>query len=112
MDSLQAPKGFKILTEGKANILYHEKEDKKGKTEEKKEKPKVIRERGKKMNKEEKNENRNAVFYNPVQEFNRDLSILWITEFGDGLRKVSKIKRIYKNSEFRKERQLKKDGLE
>lgn len=27
------------------------------------------------------NENRGAVFYNPVQEFNRDISILAINEF-------------------------------
>ena len=75
------PDGFKILSEGQANILYHERESKAD------EKPKK-KEKGKKMNKDEKDENRDAVFYNPAQEFNRDLSILCITEYGDQLRKV------------------------
>ena len=34
----------------------------------------------------EVNENRGAVFYNPVQEFNRDTSILVINEFNELLR--------------------------
>ena len=29
------------------------------------------------------NENRGAVFYNPIQEFNRDFSILAITQFSE-----------------------------
>lgn len=45
-----APEGYKLVTEGKGNILFP---------------------------------NDNAVFYNPVQEFNRDLSIACIRNFED-----------------------------
>ena len=58
--------------------------------EEKKEKVDI---KGKKIKKNtaEKNELRDTVFYNPVQEFNRDLSILCITEYGKQLQKVKSL---------------------
>jgi len=58
--------------------------------EEKKEKGDI---KGKKIKKNtaEKNELRDTVFYNPVQEFNRDLSILCITEYGKQLQKVKSL---------------------
>jgi hypothetical protein len=108
----EVPEGFRVLTEGKANILYHIR-DQKADTpmpaaEEIKEVPiipekaeeveeekgfpiKNKRKRQKPMNADEKNENRDTVFYNPVQEFNRDISILSITEFGSQLQKVSRV---------------------
>ena len=92
----EVPIGFKLLNEGKAWILYHEKNNKRQKTteieveEEKKEKVDI---KGKKIKKNtaEKNELRDTVFYNPVQEFNRDLSILCITEYGKQLQKVNSL---------------------
>ncbi len=91
----EVPEGFKLLNEGQAWILYHEKENKRQKTteveeekvpkEEEKKAPKKLT----KMNRTEKNETRDTVFYNPVQEFNRDISLLCITEYGAQLQKVT-----------------------
>lgn len=69
-----AEKGFKVLKEGQANILYIEQKlekDDKG----------FLKQSGKKKMANEVNEVRGAVFYNPVQEFNRDFSISVIREF-------------------------------
>ena len=69
-----AEKGFKVLKEGQANILYIEQKlekDDKG----------FLKQSGKKKMANEVNEIRGAVFYNPVQEFNRDFSISVIREF-------------------------------
>merc|ERR1711990_584298 len=68
------PKGFRELQEGQAKILYIEQKldvDDDGK---------VKKDKGKKRNANEINDNPGAVFYNPVQEFNRDISITVIRE--------------------------------
>lgn len=59
----EAPPGYKYLREGQAKILYHVKELCGAKW---------VRD----------SEKKETVFYNPVQEFNRDISILAITQFG------------------------------
>lgn len=72
---MQVPQGYKVLQEGKAKILY--KEEKLAKDDQGK-----IRAPGKSAKQaNEMNETRGAVFYNPVQEFNRDTSILAIREY-------------------------------
>ena len=66
---------FRELKEGQAKILYIEQKldvDEEGK---------VKKDKGKKRNANEINENAGAVFYNPVQEFNRDISITVIREY-------------------------------
>lgn len=71
------PDGYKVLSEGKANILYHVKSDSDiSKEAETETKPTKKQNKAQKMTKEAKDSTREAVFYNPVQEFNRDLSIL------------------------------------
>jgi tRNA (guanine26-N2/guanine27-N2)-dimethyltransferase len=45
----------------------------------------------------EVNENRGAVFYNPVQEFNRDFSIMAINQFSEMLKSEKNVK----NKEFK-----------
>jgi len=72
---IEAPKGYKVLREGKANLLYIEEQM------EKDEHNRVKNAAGSKRQANEVNETRGAVFYNPVQEFNRDTSILVINEF-------------------------------
>lgn len=70
----KVPEGFKVLKEGKATILYIEQKlakDAEG----------FIKSGGKKKQANEINETRGAVFYNPVQEFNRDISIAAIREY-------------------------------
>jgi tRNA G26 N,N-dimethylase Trm1 len=70
-----AEKGFKVLKEGQAQILYIEQKMEKDKEG-------YIKADGKtKRLANEVNETRGAVFYNPVQEFNRDISIAVINEF-------------------------------
>ena len=76
----QAPTGYKILKEGKANLLYIEEHM------EKDDMNRVKNAAGGKRQANEVNETRGAVFYNPVQEFNRDTSILVINEFNEVLR--------------------------
>lgn len=74
-DEKKPPEGYRLLQEGKAKVLY---------IEQKMEKDEQNRVKGGKQGKrnaDEINETRGAVFYNPVQEFNRDLSILAINEF-------------------------------
>lgn len=69
-----AAQGFKVLKEGQAQILYIEQKlekDSEG----------FIKQGGKKRIANEINETRGAVFYNPVQEFNRDMSISVIREY-------------------------------
>lgn len=85
-----APEGYEILKEGQANILYI-----RSKLE--KDAEGFIRAQNGKRQANEVNENRGAVFYNPVQEFNRDISIAVIREY-------SKI--------FREEREAKKKPFE
>lgn len=71
------PEGYRCLTEGQARILYI---DAKMEVDE----AKMITTRGKgKRVANEVNENRGAVFYNPVQEFNRDFSIMAINQFSE-----------------------------
>jgi tRNA G26 N,N-dimethylase Trm1 len=80
------PDGYKVLQEGKAKILYKEErleQDDKG----------MIKPKGKSAKKvNEMNEVRGAVFYNPVQEFNRDTSILAITEYAKILKEEKEAK--------------------
>jgi tRNA G26 N,N-dimethylase Trm1 len=76
----QAPEGYRCLTEGQANILYI---DSKLKPDE--DNMVKIQGRGKRQA-NEVNENRGAVFYNPVQEFNRDFSIMAINQFSQKLK--------------------------
>ena len=76
----QAPDGYKILKEGQANLLYIEEHM------EKDDMNRVKNAAGGKRQANEVNETRGAVFYNPVQEFNRDTSILVINEFNEVLR--------------------------
>jgi len=98
----EVPEGFTLKNEGQWWILSHVKEDKK---ESKKEHVEVEQSKEceeekttttsknnkkvKRMKKEEKDENRDTVFLNPLQEFNRDLSILCITDHGEKIKKVS-----------------------
>jgi len=73
----KAPAGYQVLNEGKARILY--KEQRMDVDEHN-----MIRAPGKgKRKANEQNEVRGAVFYNPVQEFNRDISILTIRQFAE-----------------------------
>jgi tRNA G26 N,N-dimethylase Trm1 len=71
------PEGYQEVKEGRARILYIQEKM------EKDENNKIINAPGKKGKREanEVNETRGAVFYNPVQEFNRDTSIMAINEF-------------------------------
>ena len=85
----QAPEGYKILKEGKANLLYIEEQM------EKDDLGMVSNAAGGRRQANEVNETRGAVFYNPVQEFNRDTSILVINEFNEMLRE----ERLAKNRE-------------
>jgi len=64
MSEKEIPEGYKVLSEGQAKILYRA--------------PSA----GEKRQKDDAESTRDAVFYNPVQEFNRDISILAITQFG------------------------------
>ncbi len=75
----KAPEGYKVLKEGKANLLYIEEQM------EKDEQNRVKNAAGGFRQANEVNETRGAVFYNPVQEFNRDTSILVINAFNDVL---------------------------
>lgn len=75
----KAPAGYKVLKEGKANLLYIEEQM------EKDEQNRVKNAAGGFRQANEVNETRGAVFYNPVQEFNRDTSILVINAFNDVL---------------------------
>lgn len=84
------PAGHKMLQEGLAKILY--KEDKLEKNDEGKIKPKG--KSAKQAN--DQNQDRGGVFYNPVQEFNRDTSILVIRQYAEQLKK----EREAKNKEF------------
>jgi tRNA (guanine26-N2/guanine27-N2)-dimethyltransferase len=69
------PDGYKVLKEGKAEILYIEQKLEKDADG-------FIKAAGhSKRQANEINETRGAVFYNPVQEFNRDISIMTIREF-------------------------------
>lgn len=85
-----APEGYKVLQEGKARILYRIKENEvvKSEVKESEEEVKGSNAPKKKMKRQEKDEFRDAVFYNPVQEFNRDLSILCITQHGKEVQQV------------------------
>ena len=75
----QIPDGYKAIRENSALILYiEEKMEKDGDGQ--------IKAHGKKRNATEVNETRGAVFYNPVQQFNRDVSIHVINNFGDMLK--------------------------
>jgi len=75
----RVPAGHKVLKEGSAHILYIEE---KMETDENN---RIMDKVGKKVGKlaNEVNETRGAVFYNPVQEFNRDISILAINEYNE-----------------------------
>ena len=85
----KAPKGYKVLKEGKANLLYIEEQM------EKDDMNRVKNATGGKRQANEVNETRGAVYYNPVQEFNRDASIIVINEFNEVLRE----ERLAKNKE-------------
>mmetsp|Transcript_38634 Transcript_38634/g.58797 ORF Transcript_38634/g.58797 Transcript_38634/m.58797 type:complete len:389 (+) Transcript_38634:18-1184(+) len=69
------PEGYKVLTEGQAKILYKEQKLEKDADGYIKAPKKT------KKQANEINETRGAVFYNPVQEFNRDISIAVIREY-------------------------------
>ena len=71
----QVPEGYKMLKEGQANILYVEQKL------EKDEDGYIKAANSRKRVANEINETRGAVFYNPVQEFNRDISLTVIREF-------------------------------
>lgn len=74
---MEVPVGYRCLTEGKARILYI---DSKLTVDD----DNMITRKGKgKRVANEVNENRGAVFYNPVQEFNRDFSIMVINQFAE-----------------------------
>jgi len=66
--------GYKVLKEGQASILYKEEKL------EVDEHNMIKTAKGKRVANDQ-NEVRGTVFYNPVQEFNRDISILAIREF-------------------------------
>jgi tRNA G26 N,N-dimethylase Trm1 len=85
-----APEGYKVLQEGKARILYRIKDNEVVKSDMKETEEEVKGDNGpkRKMKRQEKDEFRDAVFYNPVQEFNRDLSILCITQHGKEVQEV------------------------
>ena len=74
-DSTNVPEGFKELTEGQAKILYI------AQKLERDDEGMIKKEKGKKRIANEINEDPGAVFYNPVQEFNRDISISVIREY-------------------------------
>ncbi len=67
------PDGYKLLKEGQARILYKEARL------EADDQNMIKTAKGKRVANEQ-NEVRGTVFYNPVQEFNRDISILTIRE--------------------------------
>ena len=69
--SKRIPAGYQVLKEGKADILYKEERLKID------DQNMIKTKKGKRIA-SEVNEVRGAVFYNPVQEFNRDISILTI----------------------------------
>jgi tRNA G26 N,N-dimethylase Trm1 len=73
----EVPEGYQEVKEGRARILYIQEKMEKDANN------KIIDAPGKKGKREanEVNETRGAVFYNPVQEFNRDTSIMAINEF-------------------------------
>ena len=85
----EAPHGYKILKEGQANLLYIQEKA------ERDDQGMIKNATGSLRQANEVNENRGAVFYNPVQEFNRDTSILVINEFNDLLKE----ERLAKNKE-------------
>lgn len=68
------PAGYKVLTEGLAHILYKEQKLEVDENQ-------MIKTFKGKRKANDQNEVRGTVFYNPVQEFNRDISILTIREF-------------------------------
>lgn len=70
----RVPEGFQVLQEGQAKILYKEEKL------EVDEKNMIKTSKGKRLATDQ-NDVRGTVFYNPVQEFNRDFSILVIREF-------------------------------
>lgn len=74
------PEGYKVIRENSALILYIEEKMARDADD------KIKVHGGKKKNASEVNETRGAVFYNPVQQFNRDVSIHAINTFGSILR--------------------------
>lgn len=55
----EVPEGFKVLTEGKANILYHAKQSAAAVNDEQEQpQPKPKKKKGEKMSKEDKNKNK------------------------------------------------------
>ena len=85
-NTARVPHGHQVLTEGKANILYIEEKM------EKDDQNRVTNATGGKRQANEVNATRGAVFYNPVQEFNRDTSILVINEFNEMLKEEREAK--------------------
>eukprot|EP00347_Sterkiella_histriomuscorum_P008091 403346405 len=83
------PAGYQVLTEGQAQILY--KEEKLQADENN-----MIKTGKGKRQANDQNDVRGTVFYNPVQEFNRDFSILAIREFA----KLKKEEREKKGRDF------------
>lgn len=83
------PLGYQVLKEGQARILY--KEEKLEVDENN-----MIKTNKGKRKANDQNEVRGTVFYNPVQEFNRDFSILAIREFA----KVKEEEKQKKGKEF------------
>ena len=72
--TVKLPAGHQVLQEGRAYILYKEERLEVDKDN-------MIHTNKGKSNANDVNTVRGAVFYNPVQEFNRDISILVIREF-------------------------------
>jgi len=68
------PEGYKVLKEGQAQILYKEEKLEADAN-------KMIKTSKGKRVANDQNDTRGTVFYNPVQEFNRDISIMCIREF-------------------------------
>ena len=91
MKSNTVPEGYRSLKEGQANILY---------IDSKLERDEAGKVQGKgqaKRQANDVNENRGAVFYNPVQEFNRDFSVMAINQFAE----MVKQEKADKNKEFK-----------
>ena len=74
MQTKDVPPGYRCLTEGQAKILYI---DDKMQVDDDNKVSRKGKGNGKRVA-DHVNENRGAVFYNPVQEFNRDFSIMAI----------------------------------
>ncbi|CAI2364103.1 unnamed protein product [Moneuplotes crassus] len=93
------PQGYKLLTEGSAQVLYYHNKDNMHNSQWDMKVPTNLitnHKKLKKLTRKEKNEARDTVFYNPAQEFNRDLSIMCISEYGKQLQERRELKDCWK----------------